>query len=275
MILLTAGPMLYSLYLSFTRYNLLTDPQWVGFANFVQMFTTDPRFFKSVAVTLAYVLISVPLLLILSMLLALLLNTSMRFLTGYRAMFYLPSLMGVSVAIAALWRVIFGADGLVNKILAAFGIQHASWVGDPHTALSTIILLALVVFGTTMIIFLAGLRQVPRELYEAASVDGAGPFRKFFSITLPMMTPLIFFNTLMVTIHAFQAFTGAYVVSGGTGGPADSTLFYTLYLYQQGFGQLHMGYAAAMAWVLVIVLAAFTAVFFWTARFWVHYGDES
>ena len=197
MILLTAGPMLYSLYLSFTRYNLLTDPQWVGFANFVQMFTTDPRFFKSVAVTLAYVLISVPLLLILSMLLALLLNTSMRFLTGYRAMFYLPSLMGVSVAIAALWRVIFGADGLVNKILAAFGIQHASWVGDPHTALSTIILLALVVFGTTMIIFLAGLRQVPRELYEAASVDGAGPFRKFFSITLPMMTPLIFFNTLI------------------------------------------------------------------------------
>lgn len=275
MILLTAGPMLYSLYLSFTRYNLLTDPQWVGFANFVQMFTTDPRFFKSVAVTLAYVLISVPLLLILSMLLALLLNTSMRFLTGYRALFYLPSLMGVSVAIAALWRVIFGANGLVNKILAAFGIQHASWVGDPHTALSTIILLALVVFGTTMIIFLAGLRQVPRELYEAASVDGAGPFRKFFSITLPMMTPLIFFNTLMVTIHAFQAFTGAYVVSGGTGGPADSTLFYTLYLYQQGFGQLHMGYAAAMAWVLVIVLAAFTAVFFWTARFWVHYGDES
>jgi multiple sugar transport system permease protein len=274
MIFLTAGPMLYSLYLSFTKYNLLTSPQWVGLANFTKMFA-DPRFIQSVEVTVTYVLVSVPLLLILSMLLALLLNTKMRFLTGYRALFYLPSLMGVSVAIAALWRVMFGADGLVNQILLVFGIHHVSWTGDPNTALGTIILLALMVFGSTMIIFLAGLRQVPHDLYEAAAVDGAGPFRKFFSITLPMISPLIFFNTLMVTIHAFQAFTGAYVVSGGTGGPADSTLFYTLYLYQQGFAQLNMGYAAAMGWVLLMVLAAFTGLFFWTARFWVHYGDES
>jgi len=274
MVLLTLGPMLYSLYLSFTRYNLLSEPQWVGLANFVQMFTADSRYLKSVGVTLVYVLVSVPLLLVVSMLLALLLNKSMRFLTGYRVLFYVPSLIGASVAIAALWRLIFGANGIVNQVLAVFGIHHGSWVGNPGDALTTIITLAVWAFGSTMIIFLAGVRQVPRELYEAAALDGAGVFRKFFSITLPVMTPLIFFNTLMATIGAFQAFTGAYVVSGGTGGPVDSTLFYTLYLYQQGFAQLNMGYAAAMAWILVIVLAAVTAFFFWTARFWVHYGDE-
>jgi len=275
MVLLTLGPMLYSLYLSFTRYDLLSDPKWVGFANFVQMFTADSRFLKSVGVTLVYVLVSVPLLLVVSMLLALLLNKSMKFLTAYRVLFYVPSLIGASVAIAALWRLIFGADGIINQVLAVVGIHHdSSWVGSPHDALTTLIILAVWAFGSMMIIFLAGVRQVPRELYEAAAIDGAGVFRKFFSITLPMLTPLIFFNTLMATIGAFQAFTGAYVVSGGTGGPIDSTLFYTLYLYQQGFAQLNMGYAAAMAWLLVIVLAAVTGFFFWTARFWVHYGDE-
>jgi len=275
MVLLTLGPMLYSLYLSFTRYNLLSDPKWVGFANFVQMFTADSRFLKSVGVTLVYVLVSVPLLLVVSMLLALLLNKSMKFLTAYRVLFYVPSLIGASVAIAALWRLIFGAYGIINQVLAMVGIHHdRSWVGSPHDALTTLIILAVWAFGSMMIIFLAGVRQVPRELYEAAAMDGAGVFRKFFSITLPMLTPLIFFNTLMATIGAFQAFTGAYVVSGGTGGPIDSTLFYTLYLYQQGFAQLNMGYAAAMAWLLVIVLAAVTGFFFWTARFWVHYGDE-
>ena len=274
MVLLTLGPMLYSLYLSFTRYDLLSDPKWVGFANFVQMFTTDSRYLKSVGVTLVYVLVSVPLLLVVSLLLALLLNKGMRFLTAYRVLFYVPSLIGASVAIAALWRMIFGADGIINQALAVFGIHHSSWVGSPHDALTTLIILAVWAFGSMMVIFLAGVRQVPRELYEAAAIDGAGVFRKFFSVTLPMLTPLIFFNTLMATIGAFQAFTGAYVVSGGTGGPVDSTLFYTLYLYQQGFAQLNMGYAAAMAWLLVIVLAAVTGFFFWTARFWVHYGDE-
>ena len=272
--LLTLGPMVYSLYLSFTSYDLLSDPRWVGLANYTQMFTADPRYLKSVGVTLVYVGVSVPLLLIVSMLLALLLNRNMRFLTGYRALFYLPSLMGASVAIAALWRLVFGAEGLVNQALALLGIEHGSWVGNPDDALTTIITLTLWVFGSTMIIFLAGLRQIPRELHEAATMDGAGTLRRFVSVTLPLMTPLIFFNTLMGTIHAFQSFTGAYVVSGGTGGPADSTLFYTLYLYQRGFGQLDMGYASAMAWVLLAVLAAFSAFFFWTAKFWVHYGDE-
>ncbi|MFS0866078.1 carbohydrate ABC transporter permease [Microbacterium sp. 179-B 1A2 NHS] len=272
---LTLGPMLYSLYLSFTDYNLLAPvANWVGFDNYVRIFASDERAIASMVVTAIYVLVGVPLILIVSMLVALLLNSKIGFLTGYRALFYLPSLLGASVAVAALWRVIWGADGIINQVLRSFGIEHLSWVGSPDTALMTIIVLAVWAFGSTMIIFLAGLRQVPHEMHEAAQVDGAGKIRRFFSITLPMMTPIVFFNTLMVTINAFQAFTPAYVISGGTGGPSDSTLFYTLYLYQQGFGQLNMGYASALAWVLVAILGVFTALFFWSSKYWVHYGDK-
>ncbi len=273
MLTLTLGPMIYSLYLSFTKYNLLTSPEWIGFGNFVQM-VADTRYWQSVRVTLVYVVISVPVVLIVSMAVALVLNSGMRFITGYRALFYLPSLLGASVAVAILWRQIFGGSGLVNNGLAALGVHHTSWIGDPSTALGVIISLNAWAFGSTMIIFLAGLRQVPRELYEAASVDGAGAMRRFWSVTLPNMSPLIFFSLLLDTVHAFQAFTGAYVISGGNGGPVDSTLFYTLYLYQQGFTQLNMGYASAMAWVLVVVLAGFTGFLFFTARYWVHYGDR-
>jgi pectin-derived oligosaccharide transport system permease protein len=270
---LTLGPMIYSLYLSFTRYNLLSAPQWIGLDNFVKM-TQDSRYWESVRVTLVYVVISVPVVLIVSMVVALMMNASIKFITGYRALFYLPSLLGASVAIATLWRQIFGDSGLVNNALAALGIHHGSWIGDPSTSLGVIISLNAWAFGSTMIIFLAGLRQVPQELYEAASVDGAGRLRRFWSVTLPSMSPLIFFSLLLDTVHAFQAFTGAYVISGGNGGPADSTLFYTLYLYQQGFTQLNMGYASAMAWVLVVVLAGFTGFLFFTAKYWVHYGDR-
>ncbi|GHJ39342.1 carbohydrate ABC transporter permease [Streptomyces sp. TS71-3] len=270
---LTLGPMAYSLYLSFTRYDLLSSPRWVGLANFTQLFS-DPRFDSAAWVTIMYVVVSVPVVLVVSMLVALLLNTGIRFITGYRALIYLPSLLGASVAIATLWRQIFGASGLLNNALQAIGIEHRSWIGDPNTSLLVIITLNAWAFGSTMVIFLAGLRQVPRDQLEAALVDGAGPFRRFFSVTLPHMSPLVFFSVLLDTVHAFQAFTSAYVVSGGDGGPADSTLFYTLYLYQQGFTQLNMGYASAMAWFLVVVLAAFTGVLFLTSRFWVHYGDR-
>jgi multiple sugar transport system permease protein len=238
------------------------------------MFTSDPRFMASVSVTVRYVAISVPLLLVVSLLVAMVLNRGMAFLSGYRASFYLPSLIASSVAIAVLWRQVFGQAGIVNEVLGLVGIEGRSWIGNPGTALYTLVVLHVWSFGSTMIIFLAGLRQVPRELYEAASVDGAGPIRRFFSVTLPMISPLIFFNLLLSTVNAFQAFTPAYIVSGGTGGPLDSTLFYTLYLYQRGFANLEMGYASAMAWTLVIVLALFTAGLFASARFWVHYGDE-
>lgn len=272
MIGLTLGPMLYSLFLSFTRYNLLQPPQFVGLENFRRL-AADPRYWDSVRVTLHYVVLSVPLVLVVSMVVALMMNSAIRFITAYRALFYLPSLLGASVAIATLWRQVFGDSGLVNNALAAIGIEHGSWIGDPATALYAIIALNGWAFGSTMIIFLAGLRQVPQELTEAAAVDGASRLRRFWSVTLPSMSPLIFFSVLLDTVHAFQAFTGAYVISGGEGGPSDSTLFYTLYLYRQGFAQLNMGYASAMAWVLVVVLAAFTGVLFFSARYWVHYGE--
>jgi multiple sugar transport system permease protein len=273
MLLMTLGPMIYSLYLSFTRFDLLTPPQWRGLDNYARM-ADDPRFLSSVWVTLKYVLVAVPGILIVSMLVALVLNMGMRFLAAYRAAFYLPSLIGASVAIAVLWRHIFGSEGVVNAVLDKVGIEGRSWLGDPGTALYTLVLLSIWTFGSAMIIFLAGLRQIPKELHEAAAVDGAGPVRRFIHVTLPMLTPLIFFNVLLTTVNAFQAFTPAYVVSNGTGGPLDSTLFYTLYLYQRGFANLEMGYASAMAWTLVVVLGAFTAFMFATARYWVHYGDE-
>ena len=266
--------MIYSLYLSFTKYNLLSPPQWRGLANYRAMLD-DPRFLHSVGVTFKYAVIAVPAILVVS-------RCWWRW-SSTRGSGSCPSTglrstcrrcVGASVAVSLLWRQMFSADGVFNAALALFGIPGRTWIGDPSTALYTLILLSVWTFGAPMIIFLAGLRQVPRDLYEAAEVDGAGPVRRFFSVTLPMLSPLIFFNVLLTTVNALQAFTPAYVVSNGTGGPADSTLFYTLYLYQRGFTQLDMGYAAAMAWVLVVVLAVFTAVMFATARFWVHYGDE-
>src|ERR671916_432649 len=270
---LTRGRMLSSLYLSLTRYNLLTPPRWRGLANYQEMLN-DERLHKSIEVTLVYVVIAVPAILVVSLAVAVVLNRGMRFLSFYRAAFYLPSLVGASVAVALLWRQLFAGDGVLNALLRLFGIEGRTWIGDPETAMYTLVLLSVWTFGSPMIIFLAGLRQVPRDLYEAAEVDGAGRFRRFLDVTLPMLSPLIFFNVLLTTVNAFQVFTPAYVVSEGSGGPADSTLFYTLYLYQRGFTQLDMGYASAMAWALLVVLGVFTAVMFATSRFWVYYGDE-
>jgi multiple sugar transport system permease protein len=188
----------------------------------------------------------------------------------YRGIFYLPSLLGGSVAIAILWRQVFGAEGLVNNLLGLEG----SWISRPSTVLSTLIVLAAWQFGSPMIIFLAGLKQIPQDLYDAAAVDGAGKVSTFLRITLPLLTPIIFFNLVLQMIGAFQAFTPAFIISGGTGGPSDSTLFYTLYLYKKGFEFLDMGYASAMAWVLLLIIAVFTAVAFYTSRYWVHYGDS-
>ncbi|MHA7986383.1 carbohydrate ABC transporter permease [Rathayibacter sp. CAU 1779] len=269
----TLGPMLYSLYLAFTNYNLLQPPQWAGFANFVAMFQ-DERLWNSLRVTTEYVFIGVPLQLALALALAVLLDKGMKFLGFYRSVFYLPSLLGGSVAVAILWTQVFGKDGIVNAGLALLGIHDApGWVTDPNYALGTLIILHIWTFGSPMVIFLAGLRQIPEMYYEAAAVDGAGPGRRFWSITFPLLTPIIFFNLILQVIFAFQSFTQAYIVSGGTGGPSDSTMFFTLYLYQQAFTQLHMGYASAMAWMLLIIIAAFTAINFWLSKYWVHYDD--
>ena len=276
-VVFTIGPMLASLYLSFTDYNLLKSPleyppDFIGLENYTKMLG-DGAFWNSFRVTVTYVIISVPLQLALALALALLLDRGMRGLSFYRSIFYLPSLLGGSVAIAILWRQVFGKEGLVNGFLALFGIDGPGWIGHPDFALGTIIILHIWTFGSPMVIFLAGLRQIPEMYHEAAAVDGAGKFRRFFSITLPLLTPIIFFNLVLQIIFAFQTFTQAYVVSGGTGGPADSTMFYTLFLYRTGFLEYDMGYASAMAWFLLIVIGAFTAFNFWLSKFWVFYDD--
>ncbi|WP_395830161.1 carbohydrate ABC transporter permease [Elstera sp.] len=271
---LTLGPALGSPYLSFTDFDLLRDPRWVGAANYVRIATDDPKFIESLHVTFVYVILSVPLKLIFALLVALMLNKGIAGLPLYRAVFYLPSLLGASVAIAVLWRQLFAGNGLVNQIVfMAFGIQGPSWISDPDYTLYTLVILSIWQFGSPMIIFLAGLRQVPQDIYEAAQIDGASKMRQFFRITLPMLTPVVFFNAVVQTIEAFKAFTPAFIISEGTGGPIDSTLFYTLYLYQEAFGYFRMGYAAALAWVLVVIIACFTAFSFLSSRYWVHYDD--
>jgi multiple sugar transport system permease protein len=273
--LLTLGPTLASLYLSFTRYDLLTPPVWVGLDNYAYALTEDRRLGNAIEVTFTYVLWSVPLKLAVALGLAVVLDRSVRGVSFYRAVFYLPSLLGASVAIAVLWRQIFGADGLVNTLLfVTTGWQGPSWVTHPDHALTTLIVLAVWQFGSPMIIFLAGLRQVPQDLYEAASMDGAGAWRQFFKITLPLLAPVMFFNLVFQTIEAFKAFTQAYIVSGGQGGPIDSTLFYSLYLYEEAFANLRMGYASALAWILLVIIGFFTAIAFATSKYWVYYEDE-
>ena len=269
---ITIGPMAASLYLSFTDYSFLDSPEWIGLENYQQLFS-DTRFHQAIGVTFRYVIVSVPLQLVVALLVAIVLDRGIRGLALYRSAFYLPSLIGGSVAIAILWRQIFGADGLVNWVLALIGIEGRSWIANPDTALGTLIVLNVWTFGAPMIIFLAGLRQIPAMYYEAAAVDGAGVVRRFWNITVPILTPIIFFNLILQLIGAFQAFTQAFIISGGSGAPSDSTLFYTLYLYMEGFGNFSMGYASAMAWVLVVIIGAFTLINFIASKYWVFYDD--
>ncbi|RSB75572.1 sugar ABC transporter permease [Rhizobium pisi] len=270
---LTLGPALISLYLSFTDFDMLRSPGWVGAANYVRIATADPKFSAAMRVTLTYVVLSVPFKLTFALLVAMALNRGVRGLPIYRAIFYLPSLLGGSVAIAVLWRQLFASDGLINAALATVGIEGPSWISHPSYSIYTLVALSVWQFGSPMIIFLAGLRQIPQDMYEAASLDGASKFRQFYKITLPLLTPVIFFNAVVQTIDAFKAFTPAFIISGGTGGPINSTLFYTLYLYQEAFGNFRMGYASALAWILVLIIAVFTAFSFLTSRYWVHYDD--
>ena len=270
---ITIGPMIASAYLSFTDYNLIQDPSWIGLENFQRMLG-DRRLHNALRVTFTYVFVSVPLQLALALFIAIVLDKGMRGLSFYRSVYYLPSLLGSSVAIAILWRQIFGGGGLVNQVLQAIGFENPPlWLANPRTALSAIILLHIWTFGAPMIIFLAGLRQIPRMYYEAAEIDGASAWARFTKITVPLLTPIIFFNLVLQLIGAFQSFGQAFIVSGGTGGPSDSTMFYTLYLYQQGFGQFDMGYASALAWLLLLIIAVLTAINFFVAKYWVFYDD--
>lgn len=274
MFLFTAGPLLASLYLSFTNFDLLQPPTWVGFENYIDLFTLDPRYLHALRVTFTYVLIGVPFNLAFALLIAVLMNQEVKALGLFRSIYYLPSLLGGSVAVAVMWRQLFGREGAINDLVGLFGVEAENWISNPRYALYTLILLHVWQFGSAMVIFLAGLQQIPKEMYEAAEVDGANAFQKFLNVTLPLLTPVIFFNLVLGIINSFQAFTSAYIVSGGSGGPADSTLFYTLYLYQEGFMNFRMGYASAMGWILLLIIGAFTALNFVASSKWVFYGDK-
>lgn len=274
-LIFTMFPMLASLYYSFTDYNLFEAPNWVGFDNYKTMFSGDDQYWKSVRVTFTYVVASVPLRLAFALAVAMLLNKAIGGIGLYRSAYYLPSLIGGSVAVSIMWTQVFGDKGLLNSFLNLFG-AHAttSWIGSPGTAIWTLIALSVWQFGSSMLIFLAGLKSIPASLHEAANVDGAGPVRRFFKITLPMLSPIILFNLIMQTISAFMTFTPAYVISRGEGGPLDSTLLYSLYLYKRAFQFTEMGYASAMAWVMLLTVGIIALILFQTSKYWVHYESK-
>lgn len=267
---LTAFPMVASIFYSLCDYDMLTSPRFIGLKNYMDLFS-DPKFKISLMVTIKYVFISVPLQLAFALFIAVLLKRDRKGIKIYRAVFYLPSLFGGSVAVSILWKQIFNKEGLFNQILSIFGIKGINWIATPSTALNTLIVLAVWQFGSSMVIFLASLKQIPEDYYEASRIDGAGKVRQFFSITLPLLTPMVFFNVVMAFINAFQSFTPAYIISNGTGAPVNSTLFYSLYLYIKAFGNFQMGYAAAMAWILLLIIGAFTGILFLSAKKWVFY----
>jgi len=274
-LIFTMFPMLASLYYSFTDYNLFEAPNWVGFDNYKTMFTGDDQYWKSVSVTFTYVVASVPLRLAFALAVAMLLNKAIGGIGLYRSAYYLPSLIGGSVAVSIMWTQVFGDKGLLNSFLNLFG-AHAttSWIGSPGTAIWTLVALSVWQFGSSMLIFLAGLKSIPASLHEAANVDGAGAVRRFFKITLPMLSPIILFNLIMQTISAFMTFTPAYVISRGEGGPLDSTLLYSLYLYKRAFQFTQMGYASAMAWVMLLTVGIIALILFQTSKYWVHYESK-
>ncbi|HHY09030.1 MAG TPA: sugar ABC transporter permease [Firmicutes bacterium] len=268
----TAGPLLASFLMSFTRWNIVTQPRWVGLDNFSEIFLDDPLFKQSLKVTFIYTVFSVPLQLAVGLALSLLLNKKLRAMNLYRTIFYLPSVIS-GVAVSMMWLWVFNKDfGVLNQFLGLFGISGPNWLGHPYWALPSLIFMKLWGVGSTTIIYLAGLQNIPPYLYEAATIDGASKWKQFWRITLPMLSPTMFFLMVMEMISAFQAFTQGYVMTQG--GPMRATYFYVLYLYNEAFGHLNMGYGAALAWILALIILAFTMMVFKSSPLWVFYEAE-
>lgn len=266
-------PLIASFYLSFTSYDMLSSPQWVGLENYHKMFFNDDRYWRSIKATFYFVFTSVPLKLAFALFIAMLFNSKRRFVGIYRAIYYVPSVIGGSVAVAIMWQQIFSSEGALNAILQIFGINSKiAWIGEPKTAIWTLITLAVWQFGSPMLIFLAGLKQIPVSLYEAAEIDGANRWKKFVKVTIPMLTPIIFFNLVMQIIAGFMTFTQSFVITNG--GPLDTTLFYSVYLYSKAFTFFDMGYGSSMAWVLLVIIAFFTSLTFKSSSYWVHYESK-
>lgn len=259
-------PMGMSLYYSLCNYSVLSTPTFAGFKNYVNAFTADPLFWTSMKVTFFFALVSVPLRLVFALIVALLLQKTSKANAFYRAAYYLPSIIGGSVAVSILWKRMFATDGVINQILGT----NYPFLGNTSTAIWTLILLSIWQFGSSMLIFLSALKQIPASLYEAAEIDGANKVRAFFKITLPLLTPTIFFNLVMQMINGFLAFTQCYIITQGK--PMNSTLFYTVYMYQQSFEFYNTGYGAALAWIMLMVIGTITAILFATKKFWVYEG---
>ncbi|MGB6122751.1 MAG: sugar ABC transporter permease [Bacteroidota bacterium] len=280
-VLLTLVPMIASVVLSFTSWTMLSPPAWVGSANFERIITDDPLFLTSLWNTAFYVLLAVPLTVGLGLLLALLLNQPLRGMAFFRTVFFLPSVTNM-VAVSVLWLWIFNPEfGLLNRALSLAGIEGPLWLQSEVWAKPSLVLMSLWGVGGTMLIFLAAMQGIPRDLYEAADLDGAGALRKFFHVTLPMISPALFFSVVIGIIGSFQVFTQAFVMTGtvqpgSEGGPNNATLFYVLYLYKKAFQEFEMGYASALAWILFFIVLIFTMMQTRFARRWVHYegGDR-
>ena len=265
-------PMLISIYYSMTDFNLLNTPKFIGMQNYIRVFTQNKTFIKAMGVTFSYVLLLVPLRLTFALWVAMILNQKRKFLGLYRTLYYVPSIVGGSIAVSIVWKQIFGNEGVAMTLLRLFGVeQKMSFLGNPKTALGVIVLMGVWQFGSSMLIFLSALKQIPNSLYESAKVDGATNRQTFWRITLPMLTPTIFFNLIMQIVNGFRVFTESYVITNG--GPMNSTLSYVLYLYQRAFKYFDMGYSCALAWILVIIIGFFTAILFKTQDNWVHYDN--
>ena len=269
LVIFVLGPMIASLFISFTRWDLLSPAKFVGLQNYEKMFTRDPLFWQSLKVTVLYTLVYVPLELVGGLVLALLMNQKLRFRGVFRTIYYLPSVLP-GVAFVVLWMWILNPDvGLINTLLSYVGIQGPRWLADPQWALPALLMMSLWGLGRTMVIYLASLQGIPQHLYEAAAIDGANTWQCFWKITLPMLTPTLFFNLVLSVISTFQTFTSAFVATDG--GPLDSTLFYVLYLFRQAFQFFNMGYASALAWILFLLILGLTLVIVRSADRWVYY----
>lgn len=272
LVVFTAIPFFYSLYLAFTDFNGLQKPNWVGVQNFITMFTDDDKFWLSLKVTFKFAIVQVPLKLGFALLVAVLLAKGTKGVGFYRLAFYVPSVLGGSVAVAMTWKVLWANNGAINALLQAFGIEPVYWLKDTRTALYVLVLLGVWQFGSSMLIFLAGIKDIPQSYYEAAIMDGANSWQRFYKITLPMLTPCIFFNLINGIIGSLQAFNSAYLVTSG--GPLNSTLYYGLNVYNQAFNYSKFGYASAMAWFMLVIIAALTALIFRSSSGWVYYQSE-
>jgi len=265
-------PFVMSFALSFTQYDVINPPEFIGMENYKELFGADPLFRKSLGVTMLFALLAVPMRVGFALFIAHVLNFKMRGINFFRSAFYLPSILGGSIAVAVLWRFIFSQKGLVNLVLAKVGIDPISWLADEHFSMWTIVLLFTWQFGSACVIFLAALQNVPISLYEAAEIDGASKRQQFFRITVPLITPVIFFNIVMQLVHAFQEFNGPYMITEG--GPLQSTYVLALYIYDQSFRFFNLGYGAALSWVLFALVALMSGISFWSSKYWVFYSGE-